>query len=152
MINVTIRPEFEDQVSPHELERAARTTLCAEAVPGEAELSIVITNDDEIKTLNRQFRNQDTPTDVLAFADDGDDAFVTTVDPAPYLGDVIISWPRAQAQASERGHATQHELHLLVVHGVLHLLGYDHATREQKADMWARQDAILNTLAGMDYG
>jgi probable rRNA maturation factor len=63
-----------------------------------------------------------------------------------YLGDVVISFPRAQAQAQERGHSTAEELDLLVVHGVLHLLGYDHADVEERDRMWAVQQQVLNQL------
>ena len=64
-----------------------------------------------------------------------------------YLGDVIISYPRAVSQAQEHGHSTEQQLDLLVVHGMLHLMGYDHADEEERAAMWARQDAILSNLS-----
>jgi len=76
-------------------------------------------------------------------------AVITDVDGSdepPYLGDVIVSLPRAREQAAEHGHSTMQELRLLVVHGVLHLLGYDHATPAEEAAMWARQDAILQRV------
>ena len=70
-------------------------------------------------------------------------AFVSAPDQPPYLGDVVISFARAQDQAAEPSRSVEDELRTLVVHGVLHLLGYDHATPEEEARMWARQDAIL---------
>jgi probable rRNA maturation factor len=111
-------------------------------------LTLVITGDEHIQALNRQYRAIDAPTDVLAFADEETtQAFVTAPDEAAYLGDVIISCPRAEAQAQAAGHPLETELQLLVVHGVLHLLGHDHATPAQKRKMWAAQTEILDSIA-----
>ena len=121
--------------------------LQAEGASPEAALSIVITDDDEIRSLNRQFRHVDAPTDVLAFADDPtEQAFVTAPDEPPYLGDVIVSYPRARVQSATQRHSVVAELRLLIVHGVLHLLGYDHGTPNEKAAMWRAQTAVLTQL------
>lgn len=151
MIQVLIRPRFEELVDLASVERAAHAALHMESVPSDASLSVVITDDDEIQSLNRQFRDIDAPTDVLSFADDAPTpAFVDAPDEPPYLGDVILSFPRAQAQAAEQGHGVEQEMCLLVVHGILHLLGYDHAEPDGKAIMWARQDAILDVFRAAD--
>jgi probable rRNA maturation factor len=153
MVDVLIRPEFEQYVLAEDVLRAAHAVLQAEGAPPEAALSIVITDDDEIRSLNRQFRHVDAPTDVLAFADDPtEQAFVTAPDEPPYLGDVIVSYPRARVQSATQRHSAAIELRLLIVHGVLHLLGYDHATKEKQAQMWARQESILSTLQETDDG
>jgi probable rRNA maturation factor len=153
MVDVLIRPEFERYVVAEDVLRAAHAVLQAESASSETALSIVITDDDEIRSLNRQFRHVDAPTDVLAFADDPtEQAFVTAPDEPPYLGDVIISYPRARVQSVGQHHSAAAELRLLIVHGVLHLLGYDHVTKEEQARMWARQDAIISTLRGTDDG
>jgi probable rRNA maturation factor len=89
----------------------------------------------------------DQPTDVLAFAAQEGEAFVLPEGEPPYLGDVIVSYPTALAQATEAGQPVTAELALLVVHGCLHLLGYDHAEPDEQARMWARQGAILDSLA-----
>ena len=131
--------------APDRLRDVARAVLLAEGRAGH--LTLVLTDDDGIQLLNRQYRGTDAPTDVLAFAaqeDAGD--FITAPEATSYLGDVIISYPRAAAQARERGHPAQQEVHLLIVHGILHLLGYDHAETSEKAVMWARQDDILGHL------
>ena len=124
------------------LESAARQSL--ELVrPGEdLELTIVINNDSELHTLNRQYLGVDAPTDVLSFPADELDPDSGSL----YLGDVILSLPRAQAQAAAGGHGVEAELQLLTVHGVLHLLGYDHANPRDKAAMWSRQAEILTLL------
>jgi probable rRNA maturation factor len=111
------------------------------------ELAIVITGDDQIQALNRQYRQVDAPTDVLAFAaTEASGAFVEAPAEALYLGDIVISYPRAEAQAQAGGHPTSAELQLLVVHGVLHLLGYEHATAAQKRTMWAAQAEIMQAI------
>lgn len=147
---VLVRPTLGIEVDADELVRTVQLALDLERsleiehAPAGVSLTVVITDDDEIETLNRQFRDVDAPTDVLAFAEEETGrAFVDGSDEPPYLGDVIVSLPRAREQAAEHGHSTMHELRLLVVHGVLHLLGYDHATPAEEAAMWARQDAIL---------
>lgn len=122
------------------IEDAAVRTLTHEAVAGD--LTILLTDDAQVHELNRQYLGIDAPTDVLSFpAGEADpDTGVT------YLGDVIISVPQAGAQALAAGHALEAEIQLLVVHGVLHLLGHDHAQTEAKGRMWAAQAEVLNQL------
>ncbi len=148
-IDVQIAPDYAGDLSAERLRAVARAVLRAEdwIGAGPSELALVITDDDGIRSLNRDFLGYDTPTDVLAFPalEDGG-PFVAAPEAGGYLGDVIVSYPRAVAQAQERGHSPQQELNLLVVHGILHLLGYDHADDEGKVTMWARQDAILDSL------
>jgi probable rRNA maturation factor len=124
------------------LEEAARTTLKLAAEDAEAELTIALTDDEHIQQLNQQFLGLDTPTDVLSFPA-GD------LDPDSeelYLGDVVISVPRALAQASAAGHPYLEEMQLLVVHGVLHLLGHDHGEPDEKQRMWDLQRKALSHL------
>lgn len=123
------------------LERAAQAALSHSSLP-EADLTVVLTDDAHIRALNRDFLHNDAPTDVLAFPAGEDDPDTGH----RYLGDVIISLPRAREQAAERGHAPESELQLLVIHGVLHLLGHDHAGEQEKAVMWEAQTRILESL------
>jgi probable rRNA maturation factor len=96
----------------------------------EAELSILITDDEEIRSLNRDYRSVDSPTDVLSFSQvEGDGPVVGP----QLLGDVVISWETAQRQSRELGHAVSEEMKRLLVHGILHLLGYDHEGDEEIA-------------------
>jgi probable rRNA maturation factor len=167
MVDVLIRPQFESDVDAETVRDAAQAALCHCAATDSASLSVVVTGDAEIQALNRQYRGIDAPTDVLSFgaqddvAPDGDAPRAgaeTTFVVAPeqeaevsaYLGDVIVAFPRVAAQAAQQGHSTQHELNLLVVHGVLHLLGYDHATQQDEAQMWALQDQVLQALGQVD--
>jgi probable rRNA maturation factor len=147
VVRVLVQTAVEARIDREQVERTARLVLELEHVVPEASLTVVITDDDEIQSLNRQFRGVDAPTDVLAFAEDeAGQVFVDGSDEPPYLGDVIVSLPRARTQAAEHGHSTAQELRLLVVHGVLHLLGYDHATPTEEAAMWAKQDEILQRV------
>jgi probable rRNA maturation factor len=130
------------------IERAVRTTLTQQAYAQTVEVSIYVTTAEEVQQLNRDYRAKDAPTDVLSFADDGADSpFVLPPDMPRYLGDVAISWPHVVAQAAEYGHSDARELAFLTVHGVLHLLGYDHE-RDADADteMRALQDTIMQLL------
>jgi probable rRNA maturation factor len=124
------------------LDRAAHETLDHAGAPGGADLSLVLTDDAQLRQLNRQYLGIDSPTDVLSFPAGETDPETDLI----YLGDVLISYQRAQAQAAAGGHPVEDELQLLVVHGVLHLLGFDHAGETEKTKMWAEQSAILSLL------
>ena len=131
-----------DQTFPTDsLERAARAVLDLSAIP-EADLSIVLVDDARIQALNRDFLAHDAPTDVLSFPADEPDPETGR----RYLGDVVISLVRAQEQARACGHAVEAEMQLLVVHGILHLLGHDHAGAGEKERMWAAQAQALERL------
>ena len=133
---------------PMELARlvaaAANASVAYKECPDGAALTVLLTDDEHLRLLNKQYRGEDHPTDVLSFP---------SGDPIPggenlldYLGDIAISVPHAQRQAQAKGHETTAELQLLAVHGVLHLLGYDHETEQDKAEMWRSQEAILAQL------
>jgi probable rRNA maturation factor len=120
--------------------KAVEATLAAEDAAGR-EVSVLLTDDAEIHTLNLEYRGKDKPTDVLAFALD------EAGGPAGPLGDVIISVERAEAQARSRRVELDGELELLAVHGTLHLLGYDHGEPAEATLMRARTRAIRRGLA-----
>ena len=150
-LDVQVEEPFVSAVSPDWLRTAARATLKrlgAQASQGAA-LALVITDDKALRALNRAYLGIDAPTDVLSFGGESPD-FVSAPDAEPYLGDVVISYPRAQAQAAAAGHPVDAELALLVVHGVLHLLGYDHIRSDDKAAMWEQQVRVLAELGLAD--
>ena len=120
--------------------------LDEEKVEGPAELSLLVIGDSEVHRLNRQYRDKDSTTDVLSFGMSEGEAFVTPPDGVRRLGEVVISCPQAERQAAKAKHSLKSELALLAVHGVLHLLGYDHAGPAEKRKMWRRQKAILSKL------
>jgi probable rRNA maturation factor len=142
MILVRVDDSFIPQVDPDRLERAANLTLQHQALSKEVDLSIVITDNEQIQVLNRQFRRIDSPTDVLSFPA----GFTDPDSQRLYIGDVIISFPQAQTQALSANHHVSQELSLLVVHGVLHLLGQDHTNANEKKKMWEAQSEILENL------
>jgi probable rRNA maturation factor len=123
------------------LEHAAMAVLDLSGAPT-GDLTIVLVDDEQIQGLNRDFLGHDAPTDVLSFPADEPDPETGR----RYLGDVVISFVRAAEQASERGHTVEAEMQLLAVHGVLHLLGHDHAEAEEKERMWAVQSEVLECL------
>jgi probable rRNA maturation factor len=140
MINI----ETEIDVPNALLERAANAALRHNTSqgPSDPELSIILTSDERLHELNLNYLGIDAPTDVLSFP-------ASETDPetgAPYIGDILISIPRARTQAEAAGHPLEAELQLLVVHGILHLLGHDHAEAEEKARMWKAQAEILERL------
>jgi len=141
MINIEIIPEFRRVFMPSILERAAKATLHQQSAP-DVDLSLVLTGDSQIQALDRDFLKKDAPTDVLSFP-----SFETDPETGRrYLGDIVISVPQAEAQSVAAGHSLEAELSLLVIHGILHLLGHDHAGVRDKGRMWAAQSEILIIL------
>jgi probable rRNA maturation factor len=106
----------------------------------------VITDNEQVQALNQQFRRVDSSTDVLSFPAD----FIDPDTLKTYLGDVIISYPICLAQAQSANHPVDQELAILVVHGVLHLMGYDHINTKDKKQMWSLQADILKRLGYKD--
>ena len=122
------------------LEQAARAALDYQSADGD--LTLVLTDDEQLRLLNRDYRGVDAPTDVLSVP-------ASETDPETgrrYLGDILVSISRAETQARAAGHPIEDEARLLVVHGVLHLLGHDHADADEKAKMWKAQSTILDSL------
>jgi len=140
VINVEVNPTLQSNLAPNLLERAALAVLAHQSADGD--LTIVLTNDSQLRELNRDYLGIDAPTDVLSFPASETDPETTR----RYLGDILISVPRAADQAQGAGHALEAEAQLLVVHGTLHLLGYDHAEAEEKAQMWKAQAEVLERL------
>jgi len=140
---VHLAPTYEGLVDRERLERLARVVL---ELAGEQEgrsLAVVVTDDEEVQRLNCLYRGGDYLTDVLAFGGGGGEGFVSSEEEKSHLGDVLISYPRAVEQAQEYGHSTCQELELLLVHGILHLLGYEDHTPSQRSRMWTKQKELL---------
>jgi probable rRNA maturation factor len=147
MISFQIAEQIQESIDPAFIDggsliEAARITLEQGAEKQDGELTIFLTGDEQVRELNREYLETDAPTDVLSFPAD----YIDPDTNVPYLGDVIISYPRAQEQAALGGHTLEHELQLLVIHGVLHLLGYDHLEEDEKYRMWTVQGGVLRQL------
>jgi probable rRNA maturation factor len=154
-IVVQVDEPYIADVDAADLARVIFATLTAEGQP-DGEATLVVTSDEAVAELNRQYRGVEGPTDVLSFptreptplpSTEPRTSFVSAPEMAAYLGDIAIALPYTRRQADELGRSLADELRLLAVHGTLHLLGYDHAEPEEEAAMWARQDAILARLA-----
>lgn len=164
ILRISVDPTYRRAIAAATLRRWALAVLEHLALPSRTGLDIAITNDQVIRDLNRTYRGLDEATDVLAFP------FTDQGAPAPYydakspsagsaqdfvlppratlvLGEIVIAFPYAQEQAKEVGHSVRQELALLLVHGILHLLGYDHLEPEGEREMWAKTQELLAHLS-----
>jgi probable rRNA maturation factor len=146
-LNVETELTPEDREAVELIERALLSGIEVEELPP-VEVSVTVTDDDEIHRLNREYRQVDRPTDVLSFPlwEPDEDWVIGEEEEYVPLGDIVISLPRAREQASEYGHSLKREMGFLAVHGLLHLLGYDHETEEQEREMFSRQEEILGRI------
>ena len=143
-VAVRIEAPFRGRLDSRALRRLAVRVLRAEGVAPPAEVGLVVSDDETLRDLNRRYLGLDEPTDVLSFGHDpSGEPFVTPPDGVRRLGEVILSYPTAERQGREAGRSVQEEAAHLVVHGLLHLLGYDHADPEDERRMRAREDELL---------
>jgi len=146
-IDVTIDPTLHCPLRVAWLRSVVRAGLRAEGVAAPAAVALHLATDEDMRRLNREYRDIDATTDVLSFAlHEGEDAFPEPPDGAQSLGQVVVSYPRAVSQAEEYGHSMEREVAFLIAHGVLHLLGHDHQTPKEETRMRDRQEAVLTAL------
>lgn len=139
MVNLVIRTRFRRFIKESIIENLIKNVFSYLNISSPMDVSIIITNDKEIRDLNLTYRNEDKPTDVLSFNNEYTDPETGH----QYLGDIVIAYPIAKKQAEAIGNNIQDELNLLTVHGMLHLLGYDHADETGQAEMWLIQKEVL---------
>jgi len=147
---VKIEKPFRRYLNEGWLRRVVAQTLAVEGVNSAVELGLVITNDEMVRQLNRSYRGRDEDTDVLSFAfleDSETTPFISPPDGVLRLGEVILSYPQAVAQAEEHHHPLERELALLVIHGVLHLLGHKDEDTQGEAKMRAEEKRVLGELS-----
>ena len=167
-IEIHIQPEFRFSVSENTLKKVVENTLHQEQNCSESQVLIVITDDQEVRKLNKQFRGIDRTTDVLAFGFkiqgryygpgdsssswDENEEFIIPPEAAKALelGEIFISFPQAEKQAESSNYSTQKELNNLLSHGVLHLLGYDHRNPKEELEMNLKIGKALNHGFGND--
>ena len=151
-LSIRVEKPFAGLVSRQWLRQAVKLTLVHTGISSPVELGLVIADDDTVHELNRDYRNVDRTTDVIAFSlsERGLDnqPFITPPDNVIHLGEVVVSYPQAKRQAHEQRHSLERELALLVAHGVLHLLGYDHELPEQAEKMRAMEARVLDAIKG----
>jgi probable rRNA maturation factor len=156
-INVLIDDELEGCIDVGWLKKVAEQALVAQGVSANVELGLFIAGGERVRQLNRSYRGKDEPTDVLAFSMlpeqsargmPGTDfpPFVIPPDGVLHLGEVIISYPQAVAQAEEHQHSVKREIAILLIHGILHLLGFEHDEPMLKHKMTAREAEILKYI------
>ena len=132
---------------PSLLRPLAERVMRGEAVAARSTLAILVTGDEQVRELNHEFLGNDEPTDVLSFPDSDDDEFISKAGGAPHLGDIAIALPTATRQALQVGHPLDSELAHLLVHGILHLRGYDHVDNPpEEKRMREREEHYLHEL------
>jgi probable rRNA maturation factor len=151
-IAVTTEGKFQDLIDEDWARRIARDVLKAEGLVSPYEMSIFFTDSETVHELNRDYRGVDAPTDVIAFymtyqtESSKEEFFPSPPDGIVHLGEIIISYPQAVTQATEQSHSVEQELALLIIHGVLHLLGYDHEKAEDESKMRPRERTLLKQI------
>ncbi|MGG1241620.1 rRNA maturation RNase YbeY [Bacillus cabrialesii] len=130
-----------------EVENLLQFAAEREGVQDQAEVSVTIVTNEDIQQINKEYRGKDAPTDVISFAleEEGEgEVEIVGAEIPPVLGDIIISADRTREQAEEYNHSFKRELGFLAVHGFLHLLGYDHMTKEEEEEMFTKQKDLLD--------
>ncbi len=151
-INISIKQNLNLCLNANQLQKIVLKTLDSEGIVSPAEIGLVITDSKTIRKLNRTYRGDDKSTDVLAFHmvpssnQKTEPPFIDPPDGIHHLGEVVISYPQAVKQAQQQGNSIERELALLIVHGVLHLLGYDHELPHENQQMRAQENEILEIL------
>ncbi len=152
-INIEIEPGLTCDVKEARFKSIILEILTALCVATPAELGLVITDSATIQQLNKTYRDIDEPTDVLAFpmlsrfSQENEPGFVIPPDGVHHLGEIIISYPEAIQQAEQQRHEIAQELTTLIIHGVLHLLGYDHKLPEEEQSMMTKEREIMKKLS-----
>jgi len=148
-IAIEITNETKEVISDelqNQIEKAITVVLLSEALSFEGEVSLVFTDDEGIRTLNRDYRDKDDVTDVLSFPQYESITCEDRLPPFVYLGDIVISLSRAREQANTFGHDFEREIIYLIVHSTLHLLGFDHMIDEEKKIMRTHEKTVLKQL------
>jgi probable rRNA maturation factor len=149
-IDILIDEELTGAPQPEWLQGIVAKVLTTLKMPAETEMGLVITTQEKIRQLNRDYLKKDEPTDVISFymtsSEPEETPFVAPPDGLVHLGEVIISYPQAVLQANEHGHSINKELNILIIHGILHLLGYEDEKPELKERMAAKEAEILSIM------
>ena len=153
-INVLVADDTEGCPEPDWLEEVTEKILTAQGASPSVEVGLAIVSQEKIRQLNLSYLGEDSPTDVLSFPmlvaspEEDKTTFVAPPDDIKHLGEVIISCPQAAIQAKEHGHSLKKEIATLIIHGILHLLGYDHDTPDRVREMRSRDRDIWRQIDG----
>jgi probable rRNA maturation factor len=145
LLNLDVDERFANAVDSTLIQTAVERALKLERVRRNTEITVVITDDEDIRGINAEHRGIDEATDVLSFPLESSEqqSFVAPPGQPRNLGDIVVSYERVLAQAAEYGHSVSRELAYLVTHGALHLLGYDHEDEAQRTRMREREEQVL---------
>jgi probable rRNA maturation factor len=153
-INVSFDEGFEGYLDDVWLKETTEKILVTQSIGNDVEMGLVVASQQKVQQLNKTYRGKDKPTDVLSFtmltksSDETKAAFIHPPDGFKHLGEVIFSYPQATMQAEEHLHSIKREVTILIIHGILHLIGYDHIENEPAQQMAAKELAILKTIEG----
>lgn len=152
-INISVDKGFDGCPPRRWLDNLVRQVLEAQGAGAEVEMGLLIATGERVRELNRDYLGEDSPTDVLAFSAREEKVadqspFIHPPDGLLHLGEVIIAYPQAVLQAAEHGHTLRKELAILLIHGMLHLLGYDHDQPDSARRMSAREAELLSYIEG----
>lgn len=145
-MTLLIRNFTKNKISGKVLEKVAEEVLQEEGIKGETEISLVFTGEKRIRTLNKKYRGVDRVTDVISFEGEDNDCFVSPKNDISYLGEIFICYAKAEKQAKMNGHFVKKEIDILLIHGLFHLLGYDHIKDEDYAVMRKKEEKVLKEL------
>lgn len=150
-LGIEVDGKFRQYVNESRVYELVERCLKIRKLDSEVELSLLITGDETVRDLNHRYRGINDTTDVLSFALTEEEPdilpFIIPPDGIIHLGEVIISYPRAVMQAESAGHDIDREISLLIVHGILHLLGYDHDGPDRELEMRGLEQKILGDVA-----
>jgi len=142
MIDIHVRKPFINFISKKEIRKSLGQVISTLFPDKNLNLGVLICTDAEIKKLNQQYRQLNSPTDVLSFQAEE----VIPELEFRYLGDIVVSYETAFVQSQKLGHSVSNEILILIIHGLLHLLGFDHDTENSKSKMWQKQYEALGIL------
>jgi probable rRNA maturation factor len=151
-ISISINKKLKVSLKKSWIRSVVLEALKTEGIMTPVEMGLVVTDNKTVQQLNRNYRDVDEPTDVLAFhmpfykKQEPELPFVNPPDGVLHLGEVVISYPQAIQQAREQSHSVEQELALLIIHGVLHIVGYDHEEPEEEQHMRAKEKEIMRKL------
>jgi len=151
-LGIQIDKNFQKYLRKEWLQRVVEHSLISQGIDSKVELGLLVTDAETIQKLNQKYRGVDEPTDVLSFAlterkpGNASPPFITPPDGILHLGEVIISYPQAVRQAEENNHEVEEEVALLVIHGILHLLGYEHDEPAREREMRGLEGRLLSEV------
>lgn len=148
MLNLILPKSYAKEINQNRLATTFKEGVKVLGLKKNSSLTLRVTNNRLIRQFNNAWRGENSPTDVLSF----ENAFTDPETGEEYLGDLVISFEKARQQARAGGHAIQAEIEMLFVHGLLHLAGYDHAEKQDWAEMTKMQDQILKNIGNLLEG